>query len=130
MTLSRQEEMEERRQVVENERRVRKQGSTFAQFAQSDANERRGRFDAHEKSTVIGATSVPKYPAGPAWCDADQGLEPPLGYRIDAQEPLEPSLHSPAQGNSGDPDAPSTTAAMGLVSSAGRRPSSRAYRRA
>ena len=126
--LSKHEEQAERRDVLENEKRLR--ASTLSQFAQADAAEARGRFTAHEQSKVIGSTLVPQYPAGPAWCDADQGLEPPLGYAIDAQEPLEPScLPSPAQGNSGDPDAPSTppSPSRSMSSSAGRRPSFRRF---
>lgn len=134
MTLSRFEEQDERREVVQNEQRLRNPGTTLNQFAQSDANEPRGRFSAISNPTVIGATAVSQYPAGPAWC-ADPGsqmLEPPLSYDNPALEPssLGPSLPS-AQGNSGDPDAPSTTApSAGLASSSGRRPSSsRSFRR-
>ena len=74
--------MKEKRDVLRNDQRT-----TLSQFAQSDADIDRGRFTTHERSTVVGASSVPQYPAGPAWCDADQGLEPPLGVCIDAMEP-------------------------------------------
>jgi hypothetical protein len=36
--------------------------------------------------TVIGSTPIPQYPAGPAWTQQDQSVEPPLGVEIDAQE--------------------------------------------
>jgi hypothetical protein len=87
--LSRQEEQEERRQVVQNQRRLREQGSTFSRFAQADADQRRGRFDAHEKSTMIGSEPLPRYPQLPAsspWAGPDLvPTEPPLGYCIDAR---------------------------------------------
>ena len=84
MTLSRQEEMEERKSVLRNEQRLRNPGTTLNQFAQSEAAEARGRFTAHEKSTVVGASSIPKYPEGPAWCDDPTGIEPPLNLDINA----------------------------------------------
>jgi hypothetical protein len=97
--LSRQEEDQLRRETLRNDLKLRQQqeqGSTFAQFAQADANIDRGRFTAHERSTVIGSTPTPDYPAGPAWC-ADPGaqlLEPPLSYYDPA---LEPSVLAVAQ---------------------------------
>jgi hypothetical protein len=111
--LSRQEEERERRETLLNDLKVREQeesrrvfadqslpsrASTFHQHAQADADTPRGRFTAHERSTVIGSTALPVYPAGPAWC-ADPGaqcLEPPLGLDNPA---LEPSavMHSPAE---------------------------------
>jgi hypothetical protein len=66
MPLSRQEEQNDRLEVLENEKRLK--GATLSQFAQADAAEARGRFTAHEQSKVIGSTLVPQYPAGPAWC--------------------------------------------------------------
>jgi len=119
--LERQIDQAERRAVMRNEQRVREQGrvfapdqslpreaTTFHQFAQADADTPHGRFTAHERSSVTGATSAPSYPPGPAWC-ADPGsqlLEPPLGLENPA---LEPSLlASPAQATDGpaDPSAP------------------------
>jgi hypothetical protein len=130
MPLSRQEEQQDRLDVLRNDQRL---GTTLNQFAQSEAAEARGRFTAQQQSTVVGASSVPKYPA--AFLNHDPVPdEPALGYAIDAQEPLGPSLPSLAQGNSGDPDAPLTTASSsaGLMSERGSPPfsSHRAYRRA
>jgi hypothetical protein len=98
--LSKHEEQAERRDVLENEKRLR--ASTLSQFAQSEAAEARGRFTAHEQSTVVGATPLPKYPQLPAsspWAGPDLvPTEPPLGYAIDELSALEPSsLPSPAQ---------------------------------
>jgi hypothetical protein len=59
----------------------REQGSTFHQHALADADIPRGRYTSHERSSVVGSTPGPDYPAGSAWC-ADPGsqlLEPPLG---------------------------------------------------
>ena len=136
MTLSRQEEMEERKSVLRNEQRLRNPGTTLNQFAQSEAAEARGRFTAHEQSKVIGSTLVPQYPAGSAWT-ADPGsqiLEPPLSpHDNPALEPSDLASVPPVQGDVGDPDAPSTTASPSVGSmslSAGRRPfSQRTFRR-
>lgn len=133
----------ETREIIENDATTKRdQRSTFAQFAQSDAATSLGRFNAVANATVIGSRPSPAshYPAAFLQCDPVPD-EPPLGVDINALAPCgEPheleasrrsslgSLHS-VQGNSGDPDAPSTTT-LGLVSSAGRRSSSRTYRRA
>jgi hypothetical protein len=84
--LSKQEEQAERRDIIENEKRLR--GSTLSQFAQSDAAEARGRFSAISNPTVIGTETTPKYPQGPAWCADPTGVEPPLGVDINAMEPV------------------------------------------
>jgi hypothetical protein len=127
MPLSRQEEQNDRLEVLENEKRLK--GATLSQFAQADAAEARGRFTAHEQSKVIGSTLVPQYPAGPAWC-ADPGsqcIEPPLSpYDNPALEPsdLEPSsLPSPAQA------PPSRSQAPPLANERLGSFSSRTYRR-
>jgi hypothetical protein len=108
--LSKQAEQLERREVLEND--LREQCSSFSQFAQSEAAEARGRFTAHEKSTVIGSTPTPAsaYPAAFLQHDPVPD-EPALGVDVNALEPtgephelkarpapLEPScLPSPAQ---------------------------------
>src|SRR5215472_4151819 len=105
--LSSQEEQAERRRVFAQDQSLR--GTTFHQHAQADADTPRGRFTAHERSTVVGAQPTFNYPAAAAHQADPCGIEPPLGYRIDAmpeQEPLEVSFPSP---QATDPaDAPST----------------------
>ena len=112
-----------RRRVLQNDRRVREQGSTFSQFAQSEASEIGGRFAANERATVVGADPVPGYPAAFQQRDPVPD-EPPLGYRIHDLTPheLEPSMASislpveEAQ-STGDPaHAPSSPATSGAVS--------------
>jgi hypothetical protein len=83
--LSKQIEQSDRLETLQNDMRVR--GSTFNQFAQSEAAESRGRFTAHERSAVVGATPIPKYEGAPNRANDPSGIEPPLGYAIDAQEP-------------------------------------------
>jgi hypothetical protein len=100
MPLSRQEEQQDRLDVLRNEQRLRNPGTTLNQFAESEANIDRGRFAAHEQSRVIGSEPLPRYPQLPAsspWAGPDLvPTEPPLGYAIDELVPLEPSP-SPAQ---------------------------------
>lgn len=85
--LSKQAEQLERREVLEND--LREQCSSFSQFAQSEAAEARGRFTAHEKSTVIGSTPTPAsaYPAAFLQHDPVPD-EPALGVDINALEPV------------------------------------------
>jgi hypothetical protein len=135
MTTEHQHEQQERRETVLNDARLRqqRQGSTFSQFAQAEADIHRGRFTGHEKSTVIGSTplAASQYPAGPIWGTADQAPEPSLGVDINEMQPtgevfeVERSiaaqdaptlgpvcLHSPAQAPPSTPDASSQLAPL------------------
>jgi hypothetical protein len=126
--LSRHEEQNDRLEVLENEKRLR--ASTLSQFAQSEAAEARGRFTAHEQSTVVGGSAIPKYPA--AYLNHDPvPQEPSVGYRINDLNPTDPPTEpsdlasavpppSVEQGNVGDP----------ALSPVGSPISSRTYRRA
>lgn len=93
MTTEFQREQQERRETLENDKRLREQGkergSTFAQFAESEATEIHGRFAGREKSVVVGSTANPgaAYPQGPVWSSGDQELEPPLGQDVNAMVP-------------------------------------------
>jgi hypothetical protein len=93
--LSKQEEEQERREVLENDRRVREQqrgGTTFHQYAESTRNDDLGgRFAALGPSSVIGATPILSYPAAAPHQRDPVGTEPPLGYAIDDMPPLESS---------------------------------------
>jgi hypothetical protein len=95
--LSRQEEEQERRETLENDRkvleaerqRILREGTTFHQFSQSAANdEAGGRFAAISPTTVVGAQPLPKYPplsASSPWSGAqpEPGIEPPLGVAVE-----------------------------------------------
>src|SRR5689334_435662 len=85
--LSGQEEQAERLDVLKNDARVR--GSTFSQFAESDADTDRGRFTSHERSTVIGSSPTPasQYPAGPAWSAVELPPEPSLSASVNDMQP-------------------------------------------
>jgi hypothetical protein len=99
--LSRQEEEQERRETLENDRkvleaerrRILREGTTFHQFGQSQANdEAGGRFAAVNAATVVGAEPAMKYPQLPSsspWSGAqpEPGPEPPLGFENPAIEP-------------------------------------------
>ncbi|MGA8698338.1 MAG: hypothetical protein WB689_31780 [Xanthobacteraceae bacterium] len=108
--------------------------STYATFTEAFADEDRGgRFKTGQPTTVVGATSVPNYPTGPAWRADPTGVEPPLNYSVDALEPcgeahevrqsleakqseVAPPERSPlssAQATSGDPTAAPSTKSPG-----------------
>jgi hypothetical protein len=58
--LSSQEEMAERKRVLDNDRRVREQTGTFMSHTHSELG---GRYGAAQPSPhVIGTTAVPIYP--------------------------------------------------------------------
>jgi hypothetical protein len=140
MTTEFQHEQEERRETLLNDARVREQqrGATLSGFAQAEANIDRGRFTANEKSTVVGASPIPQYPAAFQQRDPVPD-EPALGVDLNALEPcgephelkasiaaqdapsLEPSPFS-AQGNCGDPTAAPSTKSPGDVESVGSPP--------
>jgi hypothetical protein len=129
--LSKHEEQAERRDVIENEKRLR--ASTLSQFAQSDADIDRGRFTVHEQSRVIGSSPSPasQYPAGPAWTTdpGSQCIEPPLSPHDNPA--LEPS--DPEQSFSLSQDALATPSPSSLqappLANEGLGFSQRAYRR-
>jgi hypothetical protein len=119
----------ERAEVLKND-----QASTLHQFGTSEANEIGGRHAAINKSTVVGATPSPQYPAQPegSWCNQDALVpdEPPLAYPIDQQEAvgtaqeIQASLDDPERANAdshqliSDPSAaPSSSGAPARASS-------------
>jgi len=114
--LSSQIDQLDRKEVLENDKRVReqqesrrvfaqdqslpKQATTMHQFAQADALTPRGRFSAVDAATVVGAQPTIDYPAGPAW-SADPGaqcVEPPLGFENPALEPSSTAPDAQATG--------------------------------
>jgi hypothetical protein len=116
MSPSEADEQRERREVLENDRRVREQqkGSTYFQHAVAEADEPRGRFqNSSGTTTVIGRDGPPAYPTLPAsspWAGEDPvGMEPPLGYAVDEMVPLEtPSaVSASAEPDPASADAPS-----------------------
>jgi hypothetical protein len=93
--LSKQQEQQQRLEVLHNDRDLRDQTGTYMSHTHSDAG---GRFSAVGAATVIGSTSVPQYPqaSAPFQCDPVPPEEP-LGYRIEAMPELEPGPLSRAQ---------------------------------
>jgi len=97
--LSSQEEQIERARTLENDRKVREQGSTFLSHTHSDLG---GRYALVSPQTVVGADPIPNYPPAAAHQHDPCGQEPPLGYAIDELEPA-----SPAQATGPTSDDPS-----------------------
>lgn len=102
--LSRQEEEQERRATLENDRLVReaeqqrilREGTTLHQFAQEETLPR-GRYDAPVPAPhIVGSTAIPKYPQASAPFQIDPvGDKPPLpvhddessaGFHLHAEE--------------------------------------------
>jgi hypothetical protein len=135
MTLSRFEEQEERRQVVENDRRVREQGTTFSRFAQADADINRGRFTVHEQSRVIGSEPLARYPQLPGsspWAGPDLvPTEPPLGVDINELAPTG-ELHelkaNELKASDLEPTPPSAHSPLAVVMSGKATPSASEFR--
>jgi hypothetical protein len=121
--LSRQEEERERRETLENDRkvleaerqRIAREGTTLHRFAQSQADELSGgRFAAINPTTVVGSDPTLKYPPLPSsspWSGAqpEPGVEPQLGYEINRLTPyeLEPSMGTtrPVEDTGGAPSS-------------------------
>jgi hypothetical protein len=92
MSLSKHEEQASRLEILENDKALRgasSQGSSFAQFAASEASTPLGRFSAISNPTVIGSTPTPAsaYPAAFLQHDPVPD-EPALGVDINAMEPV------------------------------------------
>ena len=89
--LSKQEEEQERREVLENDRRVREQqqqtGTFFSHGVSQALDTAGGRYGAAMGApNVTGATPIPKYPAAAAHQADPVGTEPPLGFSVNDLE--------------------------------------------
>jgi hypothetical protein len=115
MPTEAQREQAERREVLENKKRLRlqreREGSTFFAHTHPE-DEGGGRFAAINNATIIGGTPIPKYPELPStspWSGTDPVPdEEPFGVAVDWMPPLESS-----SGEATDPasvDAPSAVA--------------------
>jgi hypothetical protein len=84
--LSKDEEQRERRETLENDRRVREQQSRGSTYLDHHHAELGGRFGSVETETITGRPSPqpPPLPASSPWAGPDMvPPELPLGYRID-----------------------------------------------
>ena len=137
--LSKHEEQQERLDVLKNEQRLRNQGSTFSEFAQSDAATSRGRYGAISSPQVVGQQAIPNYPAAFLQHDPVPD-EPSLGVNINEMpvcgEPHEQSPPKPSPCSEAlAPDEPTSDAPPLVTSShvvergVGSSPSSRGQRR-
>jgi hypothetical protein len=119
--LSKQEDERERRETLENDRKVRerehqrllRQGTTMFQHAQSHANdEAGGRFAAVNPTTVVGAQppTYPQLPSSSPWSGSqpEPGPEPPLSvHENPALEPSTASSSFPVEDPGGAPSSAS-----------------------
>jgi hypothetical protein len=112
---SQAKENQERRETLENDRKVREEASTMFDHARSSADDDRGgRFAGVNPTMVVGSTPGPIYPRLPSsspWHGPDPvPIEPSLGYSVDALEPAMGSSFSPVAAQAGPgPDALSLT---------------------
>jgi hypothetical protein len=106
----------ERRETLANDLKVlQQQGSTFHQHAQAQALDTAGgRFAAVGTPRVVGSTPNPsaQYPAAAAHQADPVGVEPPLGYDVNAMPEQESSMAIPYSSSveaTGGAAAPSAT---------------------
>jgi hypothetical protein len=107
MTLSKQEEEQERIDTMRNDADVRRQqqqaqgGSTFLDQYHSDIG---GRFSVTQHETVIGRVSPkpPPLPSTSPWSGAqpEPGIEPSLGFSVDQLTDPERVLSTPEPASS------------------------------
>jgi hypothetical protein len=93
--LSKQEEEQEWRETLENDRKVRERqhrdlalrGTTFHQFALTSADdEAGGRFAKLTPTTVVGQAEAARYPKASSAHMTELPPEPPFGVPIDVAE--------------------------------------------
>jgi hypothetical protein len=88
-----------------------RKATTYHFLAQSMVDEERGGRYATEdnKQTVIGAApiSYPTQPSGSPWANEPSGVEPPIGYDINAQDPVG-EIHEQARSTDGSNRSAST----------------------
>lgn len=104
VTTERKREQEDRKAYLENEKLLRekaaedRRASTYLAMALADS-ELPGRFGKVTQQNIVGASAGPFYPQLP---EGSSGAIPwpedrnPLGFAIDAMEPVDPTAHSPA----------------------------------
>jgi hypothetical protein len=100
----------ERREVLDNDLRLQR-GSTYHSHTNID-EEAGGRFARQQPMLIVGAAPVPLYPGSvPAWTQDRGPDEPPLGFSVDAQEPLgEPHELEASMGTSSSANEPAQDA--------------------
>ena len=88
---------DEKRQVLENDRRVRERGTTYSTFAQALADEdRQGRFQTVNQTTHTATNPVyPEQPANSPFHRDPVPDEPALGFSVEDHEPV--GTHSEIQ---------------------------------
>jgi hypothetical protein len=76
-----------------------KRASTYLAMAEAASLEIGGRFRQVSPMSITGTTPIPHpHLPAPSWAGQDNGVEPALGYEIDAQEPVgEPFEQEAAQ---------------------------------
>jgi hypothetical protein len=123
MVTEAQREQQERREVMKQDLDVRRQqreeraqGSTYLDHHHSELG---GRFGVIETETITGRPSPqpPPLPPTSPWSGTDPvGIEPPLGYEIDAMPPIDPLPETCAGGDPGGAAAvpPGVTSLTGV----------------
>jgi len=85
MSTESQLEQAERREVLENDKRVREQASTFLEQTHDDLG---GRFTQISPMHVVGTTEKSPYPAASAAHQTELPPEPPLVYSVEKDHKL------------------------------------------
>jgi hypothetical protein len=116
--LSSQEEMEDRKRVLENERKLR-EGGTMHAHALADASTPMGRFTQVNATSVVGSRAdvAGAYPACSPALAVQLPDESPTGYAIGAVEPS--TVVTDVEAHGGPADAPASSLAFLSVERAG-----------
>jgi hypothetical protein len=98
----------ERRDLLQEHLRQRQQGSTYSAHAHMHIDDAGGRFAKTRPSLTVGSKPTVDYPGDklPAWVTDRGPDEPPLGFSVDAMEPVGESfevLQSAMQANANVP---------------------------
>jgi hypothetical protein len=135
--LSRQQDQQERLEVIENDKRLRgsssgssaREGSST--FFSQTHNEVGGRYAAISSPQIVGSTALPKYEGAPNWANDGVPNEPPLGFDNPALNPSA-ELEPPAALATTNPGREVNTSVSHVASidRSGLVLSSRTYRRA
>lgn len=125
----------EKREIMENDRLVReageRRGRTYAGHALDNEPDVGGRFAKVSTTTVVGTSPInyPQQPPGSPWHSDPCPPEPPLGFSVDAMEPVGEKYEVEASTADGTSAVEEGGPASGHVITSVAGPTSKRFRR-